>query len=161
MNAPNTPVSPKGFCRLDGSHRVPLQGASKTKAADPGETVHISLHIRRGRQFQTGDIPDQQHWSKNSPLKHQAFSHQELSSKVAASADDIKAVTDYLQSKGLVVTEADATKRSVRAEGPVQKMEDAFAVKLHYYQNDQHTYRGREGDIYLPDQLGAIVKGVF
>ncbi|HXB91467.1 MAG TPA: hypothetical protein VNU72_04225, partial [Puia sp.] len=91
MNAPNTPASPKGFCRLDGSHRVPLQGASKTKAADPGETVHISLHIRRGRQFQTGDIPDQQHWSKNSPLKHQAFSHQELSSKVAASPDDIKA----------------------------------------------------------------------
>jgi kumamolisin len=158
---PVTTPTPKGFCQLEGSHKLPVKGATPVKAADPDEKVTISLHIRRGSQFQANNFPDQQHWSNHSPLKHKPLSHQELGDQVGADTGDISTVTDYLKSKGLAVVEANAAKRSIRAEGTVKQMEDAFAVTLHYYQSEKQTYRGREGYIYLPEAIGAIVKGVF
>ena len=149
------------FSSLAGSHRTPLRGANLIKAADPQEKVSISIHLRRGSQFNQGNLPDQKYWAANSPLKQRPISHEELALLVGANKEDMAAVTEYLESKELKITEADLRKRSIRAEGTVQQMEDAFSVSLNYYQAGKQTYRGREGYVSVPANLAGIIKGVF
>ena len=147
--------------KLEGSHKVPLKGAVLSGVADANEKVYITLNLRRGKRYQPGVIPDQKHWADHSPLKHVPLTHAELGSRVGADAEDIAAVIDYLKSKELVVLEADAVGRHIRAVGTVKQMEEVFGVTLHYYRSDRGMYRGREGDIYLPEAIAGIVKGVF
>ncbi|TDX01863.1 S53 family peptidase [Dinghuibacter silviterrae] len=122
---------PTGFQAIYGSAREPLPGAVLKDDLDPQGTVHISLDIRKA--------PGQQ----------------------IADAGDIDLVTQYLQGKGLTVTDTDTRKRSIQATGTITQMEAAFQVSLHRYQSPQQEYRGRDGSILLPDNLIPIVQGVF
>jgi kumamolisin len=158
MDSANTP---NGFRQLAGSHRDPLKGAAIVKAADPSEKITISIHLRRGKQFDAKTFPNIKHWAQHSPLKQKALSHEELAGQVSASPEDIKQVTDFLKGNGLTIIESDPIKRSIRAEGTTAQIEHAFSIKINYYKAGSQTYRGREGYLFLPEGVSDIIKGVF
>lgn len=158
---PTPLLPPPGFIPVGGSERAPVKGATAESPADPQEKIAVTLHLRSNPENAGSNLPGADYWSQNSPLKVPALSHEELAAGIASSKEDINAVTAYLESKGLAVMEVSAVKRTIRAEGTVAQMEDAFAVKLYMYRAGSLLYRGREGAVHLPEQISGIVEAVF
>ncbi len=77
---------------------------------------------------------------------------------VPASHADLNRVEEFAHEHGLTVTAVSLPARSVGLLGTVTEMNAAFQVDLGEYTWDGRTYRGREGDVYVPvDLAGAVV----
>lgn len=70
-------------------------------------------------------------------------------------------MADFARASGLTVVSTSAAQRVVSVSGTVAQMNEAFFVDLGQYESETEKYRGREGPIYLPDDLVAVVEGVF
>jgi kumamolisin len=78
-----------------------------------------------------------------------------------ADQKDIDLVATVLKQYGLTVVSTDAATRAVELSGSVAEMERAFQVKLFEYQHLDGNYRGRVGNIFVPEELKGVVVGVF
>jgi hypothetical protein len=61
----------------------------------------------------------------------------------------------------MTVTATSIAGRTVTLSGTVSQMSQAFAVDLGHYKSEDSDYRGRDGFVYVPRELSAIVRGVF
>ena len=74
---------------------------------------------------------------------------------------DIDKIERFAHDHGLAVTSVSPQARSVGLTGTVDQMDAAFGVKLGEYQREGLRYRGREGDVKVPDDLADVVVGVL
>jgi kumamolisin len=118
---------------LPGSERRPLSGAHRVGDADPHAQVEITLVLRRAQE------------RPGAP----------------ASEADIDLVERYAHEHGLTVTSVHPAARSVGLLGTVAQMNAAFGVHLGKYERGDLTYRGRQGQIHLPEELSGAVVGVL
>jgi len=152
-------VVPPGYVALPGSERKPAKGARRIGGADPSEKVRILIRVHR--PVGAPPPPDHQHWIDNKPGQRKFLSRQELGAKYGAAAGDLDQVVEFVRSKGLTVLESNAARRTVAVSGTVTQLNEAFAVDLGKYEIGEETYRGRDGFIYVPEQLTPLVEGVF
>jgi len=151
--------APKGYVRISGSNRSQAEGARRVADVDPKETVSVTILLRRRPDAE--ELPDA---AKNAsmPLGEGVFySRKEFADRFSASPDDIKLIEDFAREEGLTVIESSREKRLVTLSGTADKMSRAFAVKLGVYKTPNETYRGREGEVHVPEKIGAVVEGVF
>ena len=80
-----------------------------------------------------------------------------------ATADqaDIDMIQQFARDHGLAVTSVSPKARSVGLLGTVDQMDAAFGVQLGEYEREGLRYRGREGDIKVPDALAKVVVSVL
>ena len=90
-----------------------------------------------------------------------ALHHGDASAGTAASAADIDAVCKFAKEYGLKVTEANATARTVKVEGPAEKIAAAFGVQLGLLQGDSGQHLSYQGSISLPDSIANKVMAVL
>lgn len=81
--------------------------------------------------------------------------------KYGTTPSDVKQVTAFAHANGLTVVHANARTRVVQLKGTHEQMEKAFQVSLHHYEQHGKRFHGRQGDIYIPQELSGIVQGVF
>ena len=75
---------------------------------------------------------------------------------------EVQAVEDWAKSCKLKVTDVDAGKRRVQVEGYVAAINKAFGVQLNDYRHPEgYEYRGREGQVHVPESLYGIVESVL
>jgi kumamolisin len=89
------------------------------------------------------------------------MTREELAATYGASDNDVDAVVRTFEKLGLTKVDANAATRSVRLSGTVQQMEKAFQIKLFDYEHSSGNYRGRVGRVQVPNEVQAIVQGVF
>lgn len=137
--------------------RVALPGSTKpgyaaagTKEPFPARTrVSVSVIVRR-----------------KTPLAAAAINGEHLSraqyrSSHGAAPDSVKAVKAFAAEFGLTA-EVDAARRTVTVSGTTTAMQTAFGVKLYQHKaEDGCTYRVREGEICLPEELLPHVDAVL
>jgi kumamolisin len=70
-------------------------------------------------------------------------------------------VKGFAQQHGLSVVQAHAARRTVVLAGTVAQFNQAFSIELQRYEYPGGTYRGREGVIQIPDELGPIIEAVL
>jgi len=135
---------------LPGSARQVRPGARVLGAAGPEEWIEITLKLRRKQA-----LPE--------PLGGTAkvLSRAELEANYGASADDVEKVRTVLTEQGLTILSEDLSSSSVKASGPADVVEEVFGLKLLHYMQDGERYRGRRGNLHIPEQLEGIVVGVF
>src|ERR1700742_4671971 len=122
---------------LPGSRRDPVPGAVRVADAAPDETVFATVVLRRaadqpGVSDQLG-APD--------------------GAGAAADPDDMQDVRTFAAAAGLDVAGVNLAARSIRLRGTAATMSAAFGVDLGAYETVGLRYRGREGSIYLPEEL--------
>ncbi len=78
-----------------------------------------------------------------------------------AAQEDLNKVGRFALDQGLTVVEASIARRTVIVAGTAAHMSRAFMVELGRYESPTESYRGREGPIYLPNDVAEIVMGVF
>jgi kumamolisin len=142
---------------LKGSARVSLPGAKIIGKADPAERLEVSVLLRRGNQTEF----DAHAQSIARGERPERLTHAEFEQRYGADAADIAAVEAFAAQHGLHVVQKDRSRRTVILSGAVAQFNAAFGVDLLQVEHDGGTYRGREGDISLPDALAGKVVGVL
>jgi hypothetical protein len=161
---------PAGYRAIAGSERRPSPSARVVGAADPNEVFRVTLVLRRRPDGEKpADYDDD--FLQTPPADRQRMSRDDFVAKYGAADDDLRKVTDFLTDRGLEVIELHPDRRQVIAEGTVATFAEAFAVKLERYEHTvklslrgeptTETYRGRDGEVYVPESLHGIVLGVF
>ncbi|SAK84609.1 peptidase S53 propeptide [Caballeronia hypogeia] len=143
---------------LNGSERVPVQGAKAIGKADPNERLEVTMLVRR-RSSDAFEKHIAGLAAQGAATKH--IGHDEFTKQFGADAADLTAIRSFAQKHDLAVVECHEGRRAVVLSGSVAQFEAAFGVSLEQYEHAGGTYRGRVGAIHLPDELNGVVDAVM
>ena len=119
------------------------------------ETVSLILKIRNAEQldeFIAASVDPE------SGQYHRFLSVDQFRSRYAPSARQIKQVTDYLMSLGIVVNEVYDNHLVIKATGTAAQFNQAFTTTLHDYEDkDGKVFQKPEGDHGVPELLQDVV----
>jgi len=139
---------------LKGSTRHRLPHAQVSGDVQQGE-FQVTVMVRRKNV-----LPDAREHGKLKLQERTYISREALSSIYGADPADLAKVVSFAREHNLKVVESDPAKRHVILAGTAENYNHAFGVALKMYKSHETTYRGREGDILLPESLGGIVTSV-
>lgn len=136
--------------------RVALAGSSRS--ALPGSAPEAGPKLR-------GNLTVSVIVRRKAPLSQESMDGAHLTraqyrATHGADPEAIKAVKAFATEFGLSA-EADAARRTVFVSGSLAALQTAFSVKLYQHVIDDRTYRVRQGDICLPEQLISYVEAVL
>ena len=133
---------------LPGSHRHAALGAEKIGPADPSDQAHVTVYVR----------------GKNTPLPNARPGHyitnEEYTAAYGASEEDFQAIRDFAKQYNLTPANENAATRSIELWGTVGDLSNAFGVTLDHIKIKDRIYRGREGELTVPDNLLPIITAV-
>ena len=153
------PEIPANYRRLKGSERRPAPGFRRIGPADPGETLSVTIRVRRRPDAQP--LPDQADWAATPPGQRKYLLRDDFAQRYGASPADLELVERFATDHHLKVIESNTARRIVILSGTVEQMNSAFAVDLGRYESPTERYRGRECRIHLPPEIADVVEGVF
>jgi hypothetical protein len=145
--------------RLPDSERRPAAGARRLGPAPADETLTVTVRVRRPPD--APPLPDHEHWMATPPGRRRFLSHEEYAQAHGAAQQDLDAVARFVHSEGMRVVEVNPAGCTVSLAGTVAQMNHAFGVDLGRYQAEGATYRGRDGFVHVPAELGEVVLAVF
>lgn len=85
----------------------------------------------------------------------------ELEAQHGANQADLDKIEHFAQTHNLMVAHRSAAERSIVLKGKLGDILAAFRTDLRMYHHASGTYRGRRGEIFIPEELAGIVTGVF
>jgi kumamolisin len=90
------------------------------------------------------------------------MSREEATQYLRASPDDLTAVRSFVSESGLKIVSENADARTVRVEGPLNKLGKAFNVDIQL-RTDEHgqEYLSYQGALTIPAPLAGIVQAVL
>lgn len=145
-----------------GQKQVRLPGSTKhhppnAKAVGevPAEEFRVTVMVRRRQE-----LPSLEELSKRKPRERIYMTHEERAEKYGADPADIAKVVEFARENGLRVADANAERRTVALFGAPDAYKKAFGCELKMYRSGDVSYRGREGDILIPESLQGIITSV-
>lgn len=140
--------------KLAGStkHRLPN---AEIVGEVPSAEFRVTVTVRR-----RNELPSIEAQSKQKPADRTYMTHAEHADKHGADPADIAKVEAFAKENGLRVTNTNINQRTVTLSGTAAAYSKAFGVDLKMYRSGDVAYRGREGDILIPENLQGIVTSV-
>lgn len=140
---------------LPGTKREPLAGSNVTGPVDSNERMEVTIVLRR----RSGPIT----------ITHTSFGEHKYLDRLAYGAAhgahpaDIALVEKFAHEHGLTVVESHIASRRIRLSGTTKSMQEAFGVSLSHYEVKESgvKYRGRTGEISLPEDMAPAVMAVL
>ncbi len=156
---------------LKGSERVAVSGAKAIGAANPDESLQVTVLLRSRAQAEdaktrTNKATASEKAAVESLLKQRSAERQHLTreqflAQRGALEEDVQKVEEFAHEYGLSVSEANLAKGSVTLSGTVANFSKAFNVELLNYESSSGSYRGRTGPVHIPSELDGIVTAVL
>ncbi|HEV2675311.1 MAG TPA: S53 family peptidase [Aliidongia sp.] len=148
------------YVPLAGSTRTLLPNSNPAGAVDPSEVTSITVRVRSSGDPEA--LAQRAYDLAATPMADRKYlTHQELEQQHGASQDDLDKIEHYAQEHNLVVVHRSAAERSVVLKGRLGDLLSAFRADVHLYHHANGTYRGRRGEIGVPEDLSPIVTGIF
>jgi kumamolisin len=148
------------YVPLPGSKRTLLPNSRPAGPIDPSEIDSITVRVRS-----EGDpkaLAKKAYDLASTPLAERKYlTHEQLEKQYGASQEDLDKIEHFAQEHGLMVVHRSAAERSVVLKGKLGDLLAAFHADVQMYHHATGTYRGRTGEITLPEELSNIVTGVF
>ena len=143
---------------LSQSTRAPLAGFRAVRSADPDQIVETTLVLRRASKLTDEEVLQ---LSSQPPSERKYLTADQLSG-YGAQPGDIAKVVEFAHEHGLAVVDQNPAARTIKLSGTVTALQKAFGVDLKIYEDEsgKRSYRGRTGQIHLPDQLEGVVESV-
>jgi kumamolisin len=123
---------------------------------DPEERIEVTVVLHPSPRLAN----DVQEMNKVHPIKRKYLTHQEFEQQYGAPEVDLDEVRDFARENGLEVKEVNIAGRTLRLAGSVVSMSNAFGVKFKRYKYAEGSYRGRDGEIFIPKKLMDIIQAV-
>jgi len=145
-----------------GQKQVRLAGSTKHKLPDaevvgevPSAEFRVTVTVRR-----RNELPSIEAQSKQKPGDRTYMTREEHAAKHGADPADIAKVEAFAKENGLRVGDTNPSQRTVTLSGTAPAYSKAFGVELKMYNAGDVAYRGREGDILIPENLQGIITSV-
>jgi len=139
---------------FQASRRSSLPHTEILGPADPAETASVTVYLRRREP-----LP---------PAGTVVLTRDELRERHGADPAELAAVRAELERRGLLVLDADAGSRRIRAEGSVGLLSEVFHTTLHRARTMRaesseasEEYRYRTGELTLPEALREATVAVL
>jgi kumamolisin len=137
-----------------------LPNSRPAGAVDPSEIASVTVRVRS-----SGDVAnlEKRVYEQGSlPLADRKYlTRAELSAHHGATKEDLDKIEQFAQQHDLFVAHRSATERSIVLKGKLADLLAAFHADVQIYHHSTGTYRGRKGEITIPQDLEKIVTGVF
>jgi kumamolisin len=156
---------------LKGSERVVLTGAKAIGAANPDESLQVTVLLRSRAQAEdartkTTRATVNEKAVVDSLLQKRAAERQHLTreqflAQRGALEEDVQKVEEFAHQYGLSISDTNLAKGSVTLSGTVAQFSSAFGVELLNYTHPEGSYRGRTGSIHIPTELDGIITAVL
>ncbi len=121
----------------------------------------MTILFRLRRRPDAPAPPTLDDWAAIPPHRRQYLSREEFAAKFGASQTDLDLVAEFASSSGLQVRQINVAGRAITASGTAGQINNAFHIELARYDYHSETYRGFEGQIYMPENLVDIVESIF
>lgn len=144
---------------VPGSAQLALAGAVPLGPVDDDQLIEITVRLRAAPDRAPLDL--QAATADQRPSGRRYLSRDEFARAHGASPADIGKVEDFARREGLSVLASNAAQRRVVLAGTAAALGRAFGVQLKEYEFPDGTYRGREGELSVPNDLAGVVEGVF
>ena len=143
---------------IPGSGRKASPQDQRVGEVDRDKSIEVTVYLRPSAPL---DWVDQE--AGRPPAERRTISREELAGAHGASDEDIAAVRSFASEYGLEVASVDQGRRAVSLRGTVQAFADAFgAHDLQLYDHPAAgRFRGRQGPLTVPAELGGVITGVF
>jgi kumamolisin len=137
--------------KIPGSAKKALPNAKAVGEVNKDQVITLTVVLRR----------------KNSAFLNRALTadqpltREQFAAELGADPSDIEAVERFAQQHNLTVTEIHASSRTIKLSGTIKNLSELFKPKLKEYKAGQMRYRGRVGDLWVPEELAGIVEAVL
>ena len=158
----NEPVNDRRTVRLpQTTHSRIRQAQDKGRVSGdlPMERVVLTLHSDPAQQTELESFLAEQQ-DPSSPHFHEWLTPQQFGERFGASAADIDAIVQWLQSHGLRTTGISNGRREIEFSGTARQIEEAFQSEIHNYQFNGEMHVANAKDISIPEALAPVVSGV-
>jgi kumamolisin len=148
------------YVPLPGSKRLISPNSRPAGPIDPSEIASVTVRVRS-----SGDpaaLAKLTYDLANTPMAQRKYlTHEELERQHGAAKEDLDKIEHFAQQHDLTVVHRSAAERSVVLKGKLGDLLAAFHADVQLYHHPSGTYRGRRGEIMLPQELTGIITGVF
>jgi kumamolisin len=148
------------YVALPGSERLLLPDSRPAGPIDPCEIADVTVKLRS-----RGDLGQLESWAYEQaarPLAEREYmTHQQLLETYGARKQDLDHVETFAHQHDLVVVHRSAAERSVVLRGRLGDLRAAFPADIQLYHHATGSYRGRTGEISVPQEFDAIITGIF
>jgi kumamolisin len=141
---------------------IPLHGSKRHRPSNarvlgdaPAGEFQVTVMVRR-----RAELPSMEEHAKLKLGQRKYLTRAEHGEKYGADPADIQKVVAFAKENHLNVVTSDAARRHVILSGNTAAYNHAFGVDLKTYEAAGQTYRGREGDISIPESLAGVVTSV-
>lgn len=147
---------------ISGSNRPPLPGATLRRKTDPKKSITVSIYLRATPSAAGEAASTIETLGGQPPQERRYLTKPQLAEIFGADPREIQAVEEWAKSSKLKVVEANAAQRRVKVSGTVAAIDKAFGVQLNDYSHPEgYEFRGREGQVHVPEKLYGIVESVL
>jgi kumamolisin len=147
---------------IPGSSRVAVPGAKLISKSDGASKISVSIYARRNPRPSPGVLARLANMNDQLPGDRKYLTNDEFNAVYGADKDELKKIELWAHSKHLKVVDSNPLKRRVLVEGSITDINAAFGIELNEYEHPSGThFRGREGNVHVPEELSDIVTGVF
>jgi len=148
------------YVPLKGSKRALLPHSRPAGPVDRSEIASLTIRIRCGGKGDT--LADKAYELAAQPLANRKYlTYEQLAAQHGAKKEDLDKIEHYAQQHDLAVVQRSAAERSIVLKGRLGDLLSAFPTDVQIYHHARGTYRGRRGEIKIPQELEGIITGVF
>jgi kumamolisin len=148
------------YVPLPGSKRTLMANSRAAGPINPAEIASLTVRIRSSGDPQA--LVEKAYELANTPIaKRKYLTHDELEKQHGATQQDLDKIEHFAQRHDLTVVHRSALERSIVLKGKLGDLLAAFPADVQMYHHARGTYRGRRGEIAVPQELSGIVTGVF
>jgi kumamolisin len=148
------------YLPLPGSKRTLLPNSRPAGPIDPKEVASLTVRLRSAADPQA--LVERVYEQASRPLAQRTYlTHDELDERHGASQEDLDKIEEFAHEHDLTVVHRSAAERAVVLKGRLGDLLSAFHADVRIYHHSSGTYRGRKGEISLPEGLHDIVTGIF
>ena len=143
--------------RIEGSERAAAPGASRVGPVDERELMDVTVRLRPAAAGKARQV----YGAARRKGPRRPLTREALGALVGSSAADARKIERYAHEAGLTVVEVSLPRRTVVLRGSAGAMQRAFGVTLESFRAGARTFRHRTGPVTLPEDVAALVTGVF
>jgi kumamolisin len=127
---------------------------------NPSEIASVTVRLRSAADPKA--LAKKAYDLASTPMAERKYlTYEELENQHGAKQEDLDKIEHFAQEHNLTVVHRSAAERSVVLKGKLGDLLAAFHADVRIYHHATGTYRGRMGEITLPEEVSDVVTGVF
>jgi kumamolisin len=145
---------------VPGSERTMPPGARQVGRLADNLRVEVTVLVRRRSAARPAVAAEGISANADGRLPRHV-SREEFADRYGADPSDMERIAAFAREHGVDVVSREAARHTVVLGGSVSALASVFAVELGLYEHEGGRYRGRQGAVWVPAELGAVIEGVF